>query len=261
MHRPFIIMAIMLMLAAGACSPLPDSADIPVQGYVLVWSDEFDGAELDAQKWRHRRLGPRRDAINVEDTVTVDGKGHLVLTTKRSGEAYHTAMIGTDETFATTFGYFECRAKLQTQVGHWSAFWIQSPSIGEELGNTDVSGTEIDVYEYPRTFGDDVVHNLHWDGYGEDHKVVGGRATVAGLSAGWHTFGVLWTQDGYIFYVDGKETWRTDQAISKQPQYMILSLEVGPWAGDIAEATLPDSLYVDYVRVYQEPVSPSQPSP
>jgi hypothetical protein len=32
---------------------------------------------------------------------------------------------------------------------------------------------------------------------------------------------------------------------------MILSLEVGEWAGDIAEAELPDSLVVDYVRVYQ----------
>ena len=33
---------------------------------------------------------------------------------------------------------------------------------------------------------------------------------------------------------------------------MILSLEVGKWAGDIAKAELPDHLYVDYVRVYQK---------
>ena len=261
MHRLFTIMAISLPLLVGACSPIQQVADIPVDGYVLVWSDEFDGAELDAQKWRHRRPGQRRDAINVTDTVSLDGRGHLVLTTRRSGDVYETAMIGTDETFATTFGYFECRAKLQTQVGHWSAFWIQSPAIDEELGNTEVSGTEIDVYEYLRNFGDDVVHNLHWDGYGEHHKTVGGRATVPGLSEGWHTFGVLWTEEGYIFYVDGAETWRTDQAISKRPQYMILSLEVGPWAGDIAGAALPDSLYVDYVRVYQEPVGSSHSSP
>jgi hypothetical protein len=31
-----------------------------------------------------------------------------------------------------------------------------------------------------------------------------------------------------------------------------LSLEVGPWAGDITKAELPDSFYVDYVRVYQK---------
>jgi hypothetical protein len=34
------------------------------------------------------------------------------------------------------------------------------------------------------------------------------------------------------------------------PQYMILSDEVGPWAGDIGKAKLPDRVLVDYVRVY-----------
>ena len=67
--------------------------------YKLVWSDEFDGAELDLARWDYRQLGPRRDAVNVKDTVTLDGKGHLVLTTKRSGAEYHTAMIGTQGKF------------------------------------------------------------------------------------------------------------------------------------------------------------------
>jgi hypothetical protein len=51
--------------------------------------------------------------------------------------------------------------------------------------------------------------------------------------------------------VDGKETWRTDKGVSHRPEYMILSLEVGEWAGDISKAELPDHLYVDYVRVYK----------
>ncbi len=61
-----------------------------------------------------------------------------------------------------------------------------------------------------------------------------------------------WTPEHYVFYVDGKETWRTDNGVSHRPEYMILSLEVGEWAGDIANAKLPDRLYVDYVRVYGE---------
>ena len=36
------------------------------------------------------------------------------------------------------------------------------------------------------------------------------------------------------------------------PGEIILSLEVGKWAGDIEDATLPDSFTVDYVRVYQK---------
>ena len=221
--------------------------------YQLVWSDEFDGATLDLSKWDYRQLGPRRDAINVKDTVALDGQGHLVLTTKRQGDEYHTAMIGTQGTFETTFGYFEVRVKLQEQLGHWSAFWLQSPSLGNPLNDPARAGTEIDIFEYLRKDGDRVHHNLHWDGYGQHHKHSGKTVTVPGLSAGWHTVGLLWTESEYVFYIDGEETWRSSDGVSQRDEYLILSLEVGPWAGDIADAKLPDHLYVDYVRVYQRP--------
>lgn len=34
------------------------------------------------------------------------------------------------------------------------------------------------------------------------------------------------------------------------PQYLMLSDEFGPWAGDSAEADLPDAFEIDFVRVY-----------
>lgn len=229
----------------------------PVEGYELVWSDEFDGEKLDFDKWDYRALGPRRDAINVKDTVSLDGVGRLVLTTKRSGEKYHTAMISTAGKYEPTFGYFECRVKFQTQIGHWSAFWLQSPTLGEPVGDPAKAGTEIDVFEYLRNRGDKIQHTLHWDGYGKNHKSAGKAPEISGLTQGWHTVGFLWTATHYVFYVDGEETWRTDKGVSRRPQYMILSLEVGEWAGDIAEAELPDHLHVDYVRVHQEKRSPA----
>ena len=55
------------------------------------------------------------------------------------------------------------------------------------------------------------------------------------------------------------ETWRADKGVSGAPQYIILSLEVGPWAGKIADAKLPDSVLFDYVRVYKtRPAPPPQ---
>ncbi len=225
---------------------------LPIEGYELVWSDEFEGEALDFGKWDYRGLGRRRDAINVKDTVSLDGDGHLVLTTKQVGDEYHTAMIGTQGKYETAFGYFECRIKLQKQIGHWSAFWLQSPTLGKPVGNPNKAGTEIDVFEYLRNKGDKIQHALHWDGYGEDHKSAHKIAEIPGLTEGWHTIGFLWTPTHYVFYVDGKETWRTDKGVSHRPQYMILSLEVGKWAGDISKAELPDHLYVDYVRVYKE---------
>ncbi|MHC4627418.1 MAG: glycoside hydrolase family 16 protein, partial [Planctomycetota bacterium] len=254
MRCAYIAAPIFLLIATGFAAGV---TALPVEGCRLVWSDEFDGDALDLDKWGYRSLGPRRDAINVEETVTLDSQGHLVLTTKRVGDKYHTAMIGTGDKYETTFGYFECRVRFQRQIGHWSAFWLQSPTLGNPIGDPHNAGTEIDIFEYLRSRGDKIQHTLHWDGYGEHHKSSGRVAEIPGLMQGWHTIGLLWTPTHYVFYVDGNETWRTDIGVSHRPQYMILSLEVGKWAGDIAEAKLPDSLYVDYVRVYKKASSAS----
>ena len=54
-----------------------------------------------------------------------------------------------------------------------------------------------------------------------------------------------------VFYIDGKETWRTKAGgVCQVPVYIKLSDEIGPWAGDIKKADLPDETLVDYVRVY-----------
>jgi beta-glucanase (GH16 family) len=123
--------------------------------------------------------------------------------------------------------------------------------MGAKIGNAAEAGTEIDIFEYLRKRGDTIQHALHWDGYGRDHRTVVKKPAVPGLSIGWHTVGLLWTDEEYVFYVDGKETWRTREAVSKRSEYIILCLEVGKWAGDISKAALPDSLHVDYVRVYK----------
>ncbi|MFW6162622.1 MAG: glycoside hydrolase family 16 protein [Planctomycetota bacterium] len=216
----------------------------------LVWSDEFDGTELDRTKWSYRGLGSRKGGVNVKDAVTLDGKGHLVITTSKAGDKYHTGMIGTQGKFERAFGYWECRVKFQTQVGHWSAFWLQTPTMGKHIGDPARGGTEIDIFEYLRKRGDRVQHTLHWDGYGKHHKSAGKVVAVQGLTEGWHTVGLEWTREGYVFYVDGRETWRTSKGVSQRPEYIILSCEVGSWAGDIAKASLPDSALFDYVRVY-----------
>jgi beta-glucanase (GH16 family) len=74
---------------------------------------------------------------------------------------------------------------------------------------------------------------------------------VPNVMDGFHTFAIWWTPKEYIFYIDGKETWRTTAGgVSQVPEYMLLSDEIGPWAGEISKAKLPDEFQVDYVRVY-----------
>jgi len=223
------------------------------RGYSLYWADEFNGEQLDTSKWGYRNLGPRRDGVNVKDAITITDDGKLAITASKVGDEYHVGMIGTQPIFQTTFGLFECRVKMQKEVGHWSAFWLQSPTMGEEYtGNPRKYGTEIDVFEYLRRQKDTTHQHIHWDGYGEEHKSVGHSSRVFGLGEGYHTISVEWTPDSYTFYIDGVETWETDTAVSHRSEYIILSLEVGEWAGDISEAHLPDTVFFDYVRVYKK---------
>ena len=110
--------------------------------------------------------------------------------------------------------------------------------------------TQIDIMEEP-WLDERVPHTFHWDGYGKDHKSEGHVAKVPGVMNGFHTFGLWWKPDEYIFYADGKDTWRSKAGgVCQVQEYMLLSDEIGTWAGDIAKAKLPDQFLVDYVRVY-----------
>ncbi len=217
----------------------------------MIWNDEFDGNILDDSKWSHRLPGERRDAINVRDAVKLDGNGHLIISTYKSEDNVFTGMIGTQDKFESKYGYWECRMKLQTQIGQWSAFWLQSPLFGSVPGDTHISGTEIDIFEYVTKFKNIIVHSIHWDGYEENHKFLRSVNRIDKPNEGFHTFGLEWTENEYIFYIDRVETWRTNKAISHTNQYIILSLEVEGWAGNIRNAVLPDSICIDYVRMYK----------
>jgi hypothetical protein len=79
----------------------------------------------------------------------------------------------------------------------------------------------------------------------------------------YNTYGLMWNEDEYIFYINGIETGRSDfGGVSKVPEYLRLSVEVDGaegsptlgWSGRIdwnKADTLPVDFIVDYVKVYQ----------
>jgi alpha-L-fucosidase len=219
------------------------------KSWQLAWSDEFDGKAVDQAKWELLGDMKRRDGYWVKEDAYTDGEGHLILRTKKDGERYTCGSVRTRGKFEHRYGYWVCRCKFPKQQGHWPAFWLHADSVGK-IGDGGRDGTEIDIMEKP-WLDDRTTQNLHWDGYGKEHQHAGKQFTVAGLSEGFHTFGLLWTPEEYVFYVDGKETWRTSAGgVSQVPEYAKLTEEIGTWAGDIKQAALPDYFVVDYVRVY-----------
>jgi beta-glucanase (GH16 family) len=218
------------------------------QTWKLVWQDEFEGTQLDANKWDIPEY-KRRDGYWSRKAISLDGQGHLVMSVVKDGDKFLDGCVRTKDKFQHSFGYYVARIQLQKQQGHWSAFWLYDASVGK-VGDEGRDGTEIDIMEKP-WLDDRINYALHWDGYGKAHKSKGTVVKVPGVMEGWHTFGLWWKSDEYVYYVDGKETWRTNAGgVSQVPEYIKLSDEIGDWAGDIKKAALPDAFLVDYVRVY-----------
>ena len=106
--------------------------------------------------------------------------------------------------------------------------------------------------------GEIAAHNVFTGGYGQDMQriKIGG---MDGLTDGeFHTFGLLWTPEKYVFYVDGVEDGTVTENISGIPQFILISTESRgyrkedhrPTAEAFAAARAGDTFLVDYVRVF-----------
>jgi beta-glucanase (GH16 family) len=242
----------------------------PGSGWQLLWHDEFDGTALDTSKWTVDS-GPRRDAMNTADAISVGGD-FLTITTYTSGGTNYTGFIGTANALNATYGYWEARIAFQDSPATWSGFWLWTPTVLNANNNPAVDGTEIDIVEHRATDanGNDVSNTadnaLFWNGYGprgqQDHNFWN-NPTNTPLQGNFHVYGLQWSPAGYQFYIDGIQVWSTTEAISHRSEYIYLTSEEQNnfWAGNVPAGgygsldTSQTKMTVDYVRVWQQPVA------
>jgi beta-glucanase (GH16 family) len=201
----------------------------------------------------------------VADAVSVAG-GVLTITTYTEDGIHYTGMLGSQGRFEQAYGYWEARIDFDDAPGMWSAFWLQSPTNGNPLGDPALAGVEIDIVEHHDTGGpvdlsNRALHMLFWDGYGPEGRSRIGLSPELGLADGFHTYGLLWTPSGYEFSINGLQTASFEGPVSRVPEYIVLSSEVEPGAlagsvpaggyGSLEESAV--KLVVDYVRVYAVP--------
>jgi beta-glucanase (GH16 family) len=235
----------------------------------LTFYDEFDGPEIDTTRWYvedgHQDYWPEtpwRRNFKKENVTIQDGALVIRIARERVGfssGAAVTGVKGQPSPFEQAFGRFEARMRFPRQQGHGCAFWLWN--VGEE--NVDGSGrdgAEIDILERYWLI-DRGLHALHWDGYGPSHGSAVQTVNGMGLDdGGWHVVRLDWYPDKYVFFIDGRETWRTSAGgVCQTPNFVLFSDEIlnfgtGPEAmgvGPIKDAVLPDYFSVDYVRVYR----------
>ena len=248
-----------------------------------MWSEEFEGTELDRTKWdtpHHDRQGASR--WRGQYVTVKDGTCRIaIVKTDDPVFRYNSAGIRTskgynpeDFLYAYTYGYAEVRCRLPQHVrsDYWAAFWLLAGDVCRTSTTDTREGTEIDIFETFNMWNrGHMGHNIHWGGYGANHNAAGfdsGEHREL-LNGEFHTFGLYWDEKEYIFYINGVEVARTDamnlgndankvksQGTCRKPAYIKLSVEAAPWCGPthLWEKNMPeeDVFEIDYVRVYQK---------
>ena len=253
-----------------------DGPPISTTEWEQVWSDEFDGDELDMSKWNILRWRPgwvnnEEQAYTNRDTNVFLQDGNLVIQgliepnyydTDYNGNQYTanytSGRVNTDDNFSWTYGRFDIRAKLPSGKGSWPAIWMLGESI-TSIGWPDCG--EIDIMEHVG-FDDGNIHgSIHTKDYNHIMNTQrSGSMTVSSATESFHVYSLEWSPSYLRFLIDdspfffvyndsnGDEAkWPFDS-----PHYMILNLAIGgDWGGvqGIEPSSFPMRMLVDHVRV------------
>lgn len=165
--------------------------------------------------------------------------------------------VGTEGTYAFTYGYAAARIRTQSARGQHAAFWMQAVG-GQRPGGPEEGGAEIDVMEY---FGDDhpqgglTQFTYYLDKAGKKRTVGGWVPDVdrfdEDFSQEYHVYSVEWTPEEYVFRIDGEVTQRLEGPTSGQPEFLILSMLSSDYELPRFNGELPESMDVDWARVWE----------
>jgi len=220
------------------------------------FTDEFDGAELDAGKWWPNNpewTGRQPGWFSIHNVNVSDGKLHLACTKGQPADCpsseytYGSAAVKSKN--PVLYGYFELECKSMKSYAS-SAFWFYR--------NADGMWTEIDVFEMggnsPNNGGEDRKYNMnvhvftptHWS----DHEQV----TLPFVHyEDYHVYGLDWNADSIVWYVDGEAVRTRENTHWHYPLTMNFDSEIFTgWFGVPLDEDLPSTFSIEYIRSWKE---------
>jgi beta-glucanase (GH16 family) len=258
---------------AGAVSV----ADAARPGWSLVWSDEFDvDGTPNSQNWGFENGFVRNEELQWYQSAnaTVQG-GMLVIEARReqvpnpnylAGSTdwkrnrqfadYTSSSMNTSAHHSFTYGRFEIRARIDTRLGSWPAFW----TLGS--GTPWPQSGEVDIMEY---YTSNVLANVclpsgstcMWSSIRQPLTSLGGAA----FTSAFHVWAMEWDATKIDLFLDDAlvnhfltatavPAGTTNPYVGK-PMYILVNQAIGGSAGgDPTNTTFPVRYEVDYVRVY-----------
>lgn len=246
----------------------------PEDTLTLVWSDEFDGAQLNNRIWFFETgdgseygipgWGNNELQYYVPDNAQLED-GLLKITAREESVGafnYTSARINTRDRFAFQYGRIEARMRLPGGQGIWPAFWLLAQD--SPYGIWPASG-EIDIMEATNlgvSGKNSVLGTIHFGtSFPSDYEFTGESYVVpANAQDEFHTYAVEWDADEIRWYVDGvmygmRNSWYSTApfpAPFDHPFYIIFNVAVGgnlPGSPN-ASTVFPVTMEVDWVRVY-----------
>ena len=234
-------------------------------GMTLVWSDEFDGPEINSNNWTFE-IGTgnwgwgNNELQNYQEDNTSIIDGNLVIEARRQSldnSNYTSSRLITRGKQSFQYGRVDIRAVMPEGQGIWPALWMLG-SNHLQVGWPTCG--EIDIMEM---IGggerDNIIHGTaHWDqgghvSYGQSMTNNSGK-----LSEEYHVYSIIWDEQSIRWYFDDVNFNTIDitpAALSAfhDDFYFIMNVAVGGvWAGSPDNTTLfPQWMIIDYIRVFQ----------
>jgi beta-glucanase (GH16 family) len=292
-EAPFLV-ASNLTVEAIATAPRLAASKVTMQTFApniapgtLVWSDEFDSSRTksqpNAQIWTYDTGNNGFGNHELENYcawgsntapcstarpnayVGADGYLHIVAQQPSPG-VYTSARLKTQDLFSFQYGRFEVRARVPEAQGFWPAAWLLGnnivtvdwPACGEQDVLERVNAAKSPDWNEGSIHGTGFTGNT---GLGTVYNFAAGQT-----AAGWHTYGMIWSKDRVLYYVDDPShpyatystrslkglsgaVWPFDAG---QSDFILLNLAIGgDWPGPPNASTpFPAEMLVDYVRIY-----------
>jgi len=261
-----ILSLTLLVIFNGITSCSTDETQTVANFHTITMQDEFDqdGApnssiwtyDIGGNGWGNNELQYYTDR---SQNVAVQN-GYLIITAEKENfeeASYTSARILSKGLFEQAYGRFEARIKLPWGQGIWPAFWLLGGDI--DTNNWPNCG-EIDIMEYRGQNPTTVLGTVHGPGYSGGESISKSYSlTNDRFDTGFHVFGIEWTPDYINYYVDDVLYNQitpedvTGEWVFNKPFFIIINLAVGgSFVGSPnAETVFPQTMLVDYVRVYQ----------
>lgn len=244
--------------------PTPTSIP-PLDGWELIWQDEFDGSTIDPANWTYDLggggwgNGEMQHYTNRPENARVEN-GELVIEARQEkyeGSYYTSARLKTQGLQNFQYGRIEARLKVPTGAGLWPAFWMLGSGFN---GSNWPDCGEIDIMEYIGKEPDLIFGTLHGPGYSGATGLSRWNRQKFNIADDFHIFAIDWQADQIDWLFDGVKYHTVTRAdvgdrewVGDRPYFIILNQAVGgTLPGMVSPKTVfPTQFRADYVRVYR----------